>query len=282
MLIINYLFTDLVVKFNSKCFLQVAWLRSDPDTGTLLTVHTSIIAKDSRLRVTHNNRRQWYLHIKEVLESDRGFYMCQINTEPMLNQIGFLDVLGKCFSFENCFKPSTNTRTSIEQDFFYNIFINDRYSKIHWIQDLEKKKKRRKRLSDPWFFSSPHSIYIHFFLTRSYMNIFSIPSSSRQSLYYRWIHPPPFTLLSSNFFLFYSHIFAIFSFWIFLNPAVPPSIAEEETSSDVVVDERSKMSLRCKANGYPAPKITWRREDGKPLNLGSYSGHKQIGMTSSL
>ncbi|RWS28855.1 lachesin-like protein, partial [Leptotrombidium deliense] len=131
---------------------QVAWLRSDPDTGTLLSLHTTIIAKDHRLRVTHNNYRQWYLHIKDVQESDRGFYMCQINTESMISQTGFLDVL------------------------------------------------------------------------------------------------------------------------------VPPSIVEHETSSDVIVDERNKLSLRCKASGYPAPNITWRREDGKELNLGFYGGKRHAAM----
>ncbi|RWS15612.1 lachesin-like protein [Dinothrombium tinctorium] len=130
---------------------QIAWLRADPDTGTLLSVHTNIIAKDNRLRVTHNNYRQWYLHVKDVREYDRGYYMCQINTEPMTSQTGFLDIL------------------------------------------------------------------------------------------------------------------------------VPPSIVEEETSSDVVVDERNKLSLRCKASGYPTPNITWRREDGKELNLGFYGGKRYAG-----
>lgn len=37
------------------------------------------------------------------------------------------------------------------------------------------------------------------------------------------------------------------------------------------------MSLRCKANGYPPPAITWRREDGKELNLGFFSGKKVAG-----
>lgn len=35
----------------------------------------------------------------------------------------------------------------------------------------------------------------------------------------------------------------------FLDVMVPPKIVEEETSSDVVVDERSKMSIFCKAAG---------------------------------
>ncbi|KAK0170028.1 hypothetical protein PV328_010641 [Microctonus aethiopoides] len=35
----------------------------------------------------------WRLHIRDVKESDRGCYMCQVNTTPMLNQVGCVDVL---------------------------------------------------------------------------------------------------------------------------------------------------------------------------------------------
>ena len=43
------------------------------------------------------------------------------------------------------------------------------------------------------------------------------------------------------------------------------------------MEERSKVSLRCEASGYPPPTITWRREDGKDINLGSYGGRKYSG-----
>ena len=59
--------------------------------------------------------------------------------------------------------------------------------------------------------------------------------------------------------------------------AVPPTILEEGTSSDVVVDEGSGVSLRCNARGYPTPTVTWRREDGKELNIGSIGGKKLAG-----
>ncbi|GFU32679.1 lachesin, partial [Nephila pilipes] len=54
----------------------------------------------------------------------------------------------------------------------------------------------------------------------------------------------------------------------------PPAIIESSTSSDTVIEERAKVSLRCEASGYPEPIITWRREDGKDINLGSYGGRK--------
>ncbi|GFR13425.1 lachesin-like protein, partial [Trichonephila clavata] len=120
------------------------------DTQTLLTIHKHVITRDKRIRVTNNNL-QWNLHISKVEEKDKGYYMCQINTEPMVSQLGYLDVM------------------------------------------------------------------------------------------------------------------------------VPPAIIESSTSSDTVVEERSKVSLRCEASGYPEPIITWRREDGKDINLGSYGGRKYSG-----
>lgn len=44
-------------------------------------------------------KRAWVLKIKDVKESDRGWYMCQINTDPMKSQTVFLNVVGKEMSF---------------------------------------------------------------------------------------------------------------------------------------------------------------------------------------
>lgn len=77
-------------------FFQVAWLRVD--TQTILTIHSHVITKNHRISVTHTDEINWYLKIKDVRETDRGFYMCQINTDPMKSQIGYLDVVGTEFS----------------------------------------------------------------------------------------------------------------------------------------------------------------------------------------
>lgn len=42
---------------------------------------------------------------------------------------------------------------------------------------------------------------------------------------------------------------------------VPPSIKEDETSSDTDVKEGSDVSLFCAAKGIPEPTLHWRRED---------------------
>ncbi|XP_051175003.1 limbic system-associated membrane protein-like isoform X2 [Leptopilina boulardi] len=69
---------------------KVAWLRVD--TQTILTIAKQVITKNYRIGVTHTDHRIWILHIREVRETDRGWYMCQINTDPMKSQVGYLDV----------------------------------------------------------------------------------------------------------------------------------------------------------------------------------------------
>ncbi|XP_063851620.1 lachesin-like isoform X2 [Scylla paramamosain] len=52
-----------------------------------------------------------------------------------------------------------------------------------------------------------------------------------------------------------------------LEVTVPPEIDDATSSSDVMVPEGSNAALSCHAKGYPVPKITWVREDKKPLSL---------------
>ncbi|XP_032679470.1 lachesin-like [Odontomachus brunneus] len=70
---------------------KVAWLRVD--TQTILTIANHVITKNHRIGVTHSEHKTWHLHIRDVRQSDRGNYMCQINTDPMKSQIGYLEVV---------------------------------------------------------------------------------------------------------------------------------------------------------------------------------------------
>ncbi|XP_055644447.1 lachesin isoform X2 [Toxorhynchites rutilus septentrionalis] len=70
---------------------KVAWVRVD--TQTILSIHHNVITQNPRISLTYNDHRSWYLHIREVEESDRGWYMCQVNTDPMRSRKGYLQVV---------------------------------------------------------------------------------------------------------------------------------------------------------------------------------------------
>lgn len=74
---------------------KVAWLRVD--TQTILTIQNHVITKNHRIGITYTEKRIWQLRIRDVKETDRGWYMCQINADPMKSQVGFLEVVGKRF-----------------------------------------------------------------------------------------------------------------------------------------------------------------------------------------
>lgn len=86
----------IAIFFNEFEFLlcsQVGWLKAEDQT--ILTLHDKVVTHNMRISVTHDNRSTWQLHIRQVKESDRGCYMCQINTNVMKKQIGCIDVHGK-------------------------------------------------------------------------------------------------------------------------------------------------------------------------------------------
>ncbi|KAG1650362.1 hypothetical protein GQR58_028094 [Nymphon striatum] len=74
----------------SSC--EVAWLHVEKKQ--VLTLHRNLITRNYRVTLDNRDHRHWILHIKDVQESDRGHYMCQINTSPMKNQVGFIQVVG--------------------------------------------------------------------------------------------------------------------------------------------------------------------------------------------
>lgn len=91
----------------------MAWVRVD--THSILTIHNQVITRNYRIALAQAGGRNWVLKINNVVESDRGFYMCQvllffstvflhkdftwilfqINTDPMRYQEAYLEVVGK-------------------------------------------------------------------------------------------------------------------------------------------------------------------------------------------
>ncbi|CAG9795206.1 unnamed protein product [Diatraea saccharalis] len=69
---------------------KVAWLRVD--TQTILTIGPHVITKNHRVSVTRGDPRAWALTLRDARLADGGYYMCQINTEPMITQTHHLQV----------------------------------------------------------------------------------------------------------------------------------------------------------------------------------------------
>ncbi|XP_046661701.1 lachesin-like isoform X2 [Homalodisca vitripennis] len=119
---------------------KVAWIHIDRQM--ILTIHRHVISRVPRFSVSHDSQKTWLLHVTGVQQEDRGYYMCQVNTNPMISQVGYLQVV------------------------------------------------------------------------------------------------------------------------------VPPNIIDEDsTTSAVAVRENQNISLVCKAEGFPTPKIMWRREDSNPITI---------------
>ncbi|XP_014255975.1 lachesin-like [Cimex lectularius] len=70
---------------------KVGWLRAEDQT--VLSLDTRVVTHNFRVSVSHEpDSETWRLHIRQVKYSDRGCYMCQINTNTMKKQLGCLDV----------------------------------------------------------------------------------------------------------------------------------------------------------------------------------------------
>lgn len=59
---------------------------------------------------------------------------------------------------------------------------------------------------------------------------------------------------------------------------VPPNIVDEGTSGDIVSREGTDVSITCKADGRPHPRILWRREDGTNIMLRNEAGELYKGL----
>lgn len=65
--------------------LQVGWVKAN--TKAIQAIHEQVITHNPRVSVSHADLNTWNLHIKSVMEEDRGGYMCQLNTDPMKSQV---------------------------------------------------------------------------------------------------------------------------------------------------------------------------------------------------
>ncbi|KAF5306581.1 hypothetical protein FQR65_LT07308 [Abscondita terminalis] len=69
---------------------KVAWVRAEDQT--VLSLNSKVVTHNSRISVNHDSQHTWQLRIRQLKESDRGCYMCQINTSVLKTQEGCIDV----------------------------------------------------------------------------------------------------------------------------------------------------------------------------------------------
>ena len=87
----QYLCKYLKISLSLICTaVQVGWVRAD--TKAILTLYDTIITHDPRIKLTGDFATTFNLHISNIQKEDRGVYMCQINTDPMIYQRAQLDV----------------------------------------------------------------------------------------------------------------------------------------------------------------------------------------------
>ena len=66
----------------------------------------------------------------------------------------------------------------------------------------------------------------------------------------------------NTIFLLQNYLFTYFLYF-----SVPPKIEDSQSSSDKVRTEGSDVTLQCHATGSPKPTVTWKRENGTPINI---------------
>ncbi|XKL66900.1 hypothetical protein PGB90_010320 [Kerria lacca] len=75
----------------TSCVPKVAWIHIDRQM--ILTIDRHVISRVPRFSVSHDNQKTWLLNVANAQAEDRGYYMCQVNTNPMISQVGYLQVV---------------------------------------------------------------------------------------------------------------------------------------------------------------------------------------------
>ncbi|KAJ2952134.1 hypothetical protein O0L34_g4413 [Tuta absoluta] len=213
---------------------KVAWLRVD--TQTILTIHTHVISRSRRVGVTHSDHRTWFLHIRELRETDRGWYMCQINTDPMKSQLGYLDVVVP----PDILDRGTSTDQTLREGASTSLTCATSGSpppQITW----KREHNKPITLSDGIQVSSFEG------------TVLNISRASRQ-------HAGAYLCIASN------GIPPTVSKRIMITVEFPPVITIRNQLVGAALG--SDLVLECETEAYPKPVSYWSRESGEIVPMG--------------
>jgi len=121
------------------------------DRQMILTIHNHVITRIPRFTISHDKHYTWSLKITNVQQEDKGHYMCQVNTDPMVSKVGYLDVVVPPEIIDSDSSPST---VNIREN--YNASLSCKATgipdpEIIWKREdgrkivLKRKKKEGKR-----------------------------------------------------------------------------------------------------------------------------------------
>ncbi|KAI8420903.1 hypothetical protein MSG28_008078 [Choristoneura fumiferana] len=257
--------------------------------------------KNPRISLSYNDHRSWYLHIKSVQEVDRGWYMCQVNTDPMRSRKGYLQVVVPPSIIDNMTstdmvvregsdvslvcrasgypEPYVMWRREDGQDFNYNGESGGKYEAFPMDSGYNKFMMLKIRNITKEDFGFYKCIAKNSLGETDGIIKLDERSNPRISLSYNdhrswYLHIKSVQEVDRGWYMCQVNTDPMRSRKGYLQVVVPPSIIDNMTSTDMVVREGSDVSLVCRASGYPEPYVMWRREDGQDFNYNGESGGK--------
>ncbi|XP_064097844.1 neurotrimin-like isoform X2 [Macrobrachium nipponense] len=115
---------------------KVSWMHLD--RVMLLTIDENVITLIPRYRVTKDDSTTWTLHIENVSPDDTGYYVCQVNMEPVINQVGYVQVVVPPKFVD---EESSQSHVSVQEENDVRLMCRAEgvpKPKIHWKREDEK------------------------------------------------------------------------------------------------------------------------------------------------
>ena len=97
------------LSFLKVIYFKVAWIKAD--SKAILAIHDHVITNKDKIKVTRNDGSTYVLTIEEVSPLDEGFYMCQVNSEPMLHQVICIFIVASWILLLHCTVGKSNHKS---------------------------------------------------------------------------------------------------------------------------------------------------------------------------